>query len=329
MDSDPDVRPSHLLEKLIAADSQPVSVQQQRVEMVGMLDVVGHRSGQKNRQVLESVVVSMPDSLSLAPVAIDARQLVDAQRGLQVHHVVLEACFHHLVMFVTFIGKAFPGVAAEPVQAECLDAGGVFVAVGDGHAPFAGDDVLGHVEGKTADVAERAGFAAADLGFDGMGAILNHMEPMAAGDGHEGIHCAWSACKMHRDNGPGFFGNFAFHIFRVHVHGLALAIDHDRPAACVDDGIGRCGKGHGRDDDLVSGFDPDRQHGQVQGRRAGVERQGVPHSLKGAEHFFKTLYFRTGADPAGAQCKEDFPDFFFLNQRASKDQKIFSGRHVE
>ena len=293
-----------------------------------MLAVTGKRSGQKNRQVLESVVVCMPDFLSSLPIAIEARQLVDAQRCLQVHHVVFESGFHYLVMFVSFIGEAFPGIAAEPVQTECLDAGGVFVVVGDGHAPFAGDDVFGHVETVAANGAESAHLFALKFGFDGMGAILDHMEPVAAGDVRNGVHGAGPAGEVHRDDGPGFFGYFPFRILGVHVHGFTLAVDQDRPAAGVDNGIGRGGEGQSRDDDLVAGLDADGQHGQVQGRRARVERHGKTASRKIPEHFFETMYFWSGADPAGAQGGHYFGDLRLLDERTPEYQKILSARHM-
>ena len=46
---------------------------------------------QEDRQLAEGLAVARPRSRAARQVALDSRELVDAEGGLDVHHVVLEA----------------------------------------------------------------------------------------------------------------------------------------------------------------------------------------------------------------------------------------------
>lgn len=69
-----------------------------------------------NWQIGERFLIPVPDRLAPLPVGFDAGQLMDADGGLQIHHVVFEAAFDHLVVLVTGVTEAVPGVLAHAVQ---------------------------------------------------------------------------------------------------------------------------------------------------------------------------------------------------------------------
>ena len=98
---------------------------------------------------------------------------MNAERGLQVHHVVFETALNHLIVLVALIAETMPGVLAHTVQRENSGAGNMFLAPPQNHPALAGRDVLGHVEAEAAEVAKRPCLAPAVLGLDSVRAILD------------------------------------------------------------------------------------------------------------------------------------------------------------
>src|SRR6266853_3845702 len=118
-------------------------------------------------------VVALPYMKALLPVVLDAADLVHPDRRLQVHHVVFESDFDHLVMLVAFVGKALPRVLRHSVEREHLDSFRDPRVVRQYHAALAGDNILRRVKTKDSAVAEGARLPAAILRLDGVRAVLD------------------------------------------------------------------------------------------------------------------------------------------------------------
>src|SRR6185436_3427170 len=101
---------------------------------------------------------------------------MDADRGLQVRHVVLEAGVDDLVMLVALVAEAAPRIDAHSVQRENLDALDRLSGVRNHHSAFAGDDVLRDIETETAERTESSDCSALPFCFDCVCAILDDGE---------------------------------------------------------------------------------------------------------------------------------------------------------
>ena len=62
---------------------------------------------------------------------------------------------------------------------------------------------------------------------------------------------------------------------RVHIPGLAFAVEEGGMAAQVDHGVGAGGESQRRNQDLIAGADAGQQQGQVEGCGAGAGSEGI------------------------------------------------------
>jgi hypothetical protein len=83
--------------------------------VVGVARVGGGLGRQPERELRELALVAAPNLLSPQPGALEARQLMDSERRLQIHHVVLEAALDHIIMLVALVSEALPRVLGHPV----------------------------------------------------------------------------------------------------------------------------------------------------------------------------------------------------------------------
>ena len=61
-------------------------------------------------QILKGLLVPVPYFFTANPGSLDSFKLVNSDRCLQVHHVVLKASLNHPVVLVAFIAKTAPGI---------------------------------------------------------------------------------------------------------------------------------------------------------------------------------------------------------------------------
>src|SRR4051812_40421426 len=76
---------------------------------------------QPERELSESIQVSIPDLLAPSPARFDLFKLVKADGRLQIHHIIFKAALDHLVVLVALIAKAFPRIFAHPMQPKHFD----------------------------------------------------------------------------------------------------------------------------------------------------------------------------------------------------------------
>src|SRR5262245_13689495 len=165
--------------------------------MVGVPGPFFGRGWQRQGQILECTLIDLPYLLAPPPVRFHAPQLVDPERRLDIHHVVLEAALDDLVVLIALVGEPFPCILAHPVQREDLEAiRGVFARRED-HPPFARRDVLRDVEAETTKLSERPDVLALVGRLDSMGTIFDQQESMLLRQPAEPIHIAWTTGKVH------------------------------------------------------------------------------------------------------------------------------------
>ena len=231
VDARADVFPVQCLLNLVPALLDIVDVDQECVQVSGMDGVGPGGRRYEHRQIAERIIVPPVYLLAASEIFIYARELVDAERRLQIRHIVFIARVYHLVMFEPLVGVAAPGAFAHAVKAVHLYLLRPLVVVGGHHSTLAGDDVLRHVKAEAGEVADGPDFPPLVHGLYGVGRILYDEQVVVPRDFEERVHVAWTTGKMNGDERPRFFGDLFPYFFGVYVHRAAVDIreNRDRP----------------------------------------------------------------------------------------------------
>ena len=134
---------------------------------------------------------------------VDAGQLLQADRRLQVHHVVLEAGFDDLVLRRAAAGVARPRVAAHAVQRHHPDPLGPIGAVGRDHAALAGRDVLHGVEAEGGEIGGGADAPRSGGGAERVRGVVDDRQAVARGDAAEARQRRRPSGEVHRQERRG------------------------------------------------------------------------------------------------------------------------------
>ncbi len=317
----PTPRARSSVDEFIAADVELVQVQAEGVEMPGMAAVVARG---RHLHFLESGQAALVDagvSRAQGMQALDFFELAQADGGLHVAEVVLEAGLEHLVIPAPLFGVAIPGVLGDAVQAEHAHALGQGGVVGGDHAAFAGGDVLGGVEAEGRGGAGRAGGSgreAAILSVGGVSGVFDDVEM-------RGVAAICQISSMRQGSPARCTGMMA----RVRqVTRAATQAGSRLPSGPTSASTGvapTCRmtltvaqKVSGSRDDFVALADAGRGQGQVQAGGAGVHRQRVAGAGVLPEMRFETRRALAGGQPAGAQSIRHLGDFFLADGRHVK-----------
>ena len=322
MDPHADLLACHGVQKLIAAYPRPCPVDQERVQVVGMPGAGLHGSGRPDGKPRERFLIFPPDSLPLLPVLLDSRKLVDADRRLEIHHVVLESRFHDVIVLEAGIAEPFPRIFAHPVKPEHLDAVRVLRSPGDHEPPLPGHDVLGRIEAEAAEIAHRSGLLSLVLGLDGVRTVLDDGQIVFTRDRHDGVHGACTSCEMDREDGPrpprDFFQDFR----RVNVHCPRLDVCEHGSAPRVYDRVHRRTERHRTGDHLVPRPDVPSRQADVQCRRAGVERGSVCGPLVRRKVTLEPRHLRSSPQPCLCHGIKDLFLLLLFDQRLPENEKF-------
>src|SRR4051794_22249117 len=98
---------------------------------------------------------------------------MNAEGGLQIHHVILKTAFDDLIMLESRITVAAPCIMAHSMEGKNLQPLHIRLITGKNHSALPGTDILGRVKTEAAKIAQRSRHSAAMVGFDSVGAILN------------------------------------------------------------------------------------------------------------------------------------------------------------
>ena len=129
---------------------------------------------------------------------VDAGQLLQADRRLQVHHVVLEAGLDDFVLRRAAAGVARPRVAAHAVQRQHPDALGPIGAVGRDHAALAGRDVLHGVEAEGGEIGGGADAPRSGGGAERVRGVVDDRQAVTRGDAAEAGQRRRPSREVHR-----------------------------------------------------------------------------------------------------------------------------------
>ena len=171
---------------------------------------------------------------------------------------------------------------------------GQLVVVGGEHAAVAGAaEVLGRIEAEAADVADRAGAAAVELGADRLGGVFDDRQPGARRRFEQigSISAHWP------NRWTGSMALVAGVISpldgrRIDVERVRIDVGEDRPGAQPGDGAGGGEEGEAGQDHLVARPDVQGHQRQQQGVAARGTADGVPRLAVVGHALFELLDVR-------------------------------------
>ena len=140
-------------------------------------------------------------------------------------------------------------------------------------AAFPGGHVLCFMKAHGAERAEAPQRTPAVAGEESLRRILDHQQPVTAGNVEDRIHLAADAGVMHRHDRPGARRDRRFDQRFVEVGGIGADVDKYRGGAAEDERIGRRDERERRHDDFVAGADLGEQGRHLERRRAGMGEQ--------------------------------------------------------
>src|SRR5712691_8869369 len=109
------------------------------------------------RKVTEFSMVSLPYLVAPLPVFLDAPELMDSDRRLDIHHIIFVATIDDIVVLVALVAESPPCVFAHAVEREDFDLIRPRLICRQDHSSLARCHILGHVEAEASKSAECAG----------------------------------------------------------------------------------------------------------------------------------------------------------------------------
>ena len=260
---------------------------------------------------------------------VEALQLVDPDRGLDVGHVVFEAGKDDVVTPRALGRVALERVTAHAVQAPHARLVEKLRRAGQ-HPALAGGQVLGRVErerdqvGDVHAVGGRADHPAAVARGQRVRRVLDHGKSVPAGDVVDAVHLRRMSVQVHGQDRLDAFGALdrRLDLVGVDVERVRVHIHEHRARALVLDHVNRRDEGHVRADDCVALTDAQRGQRDVQGGGGGVDRQRGRRADVGAKVVLETLRPLAGRDPAAAQSLDDLLDLLVAYQRRREMQEL-------
>ena len=163
------------------------------------------------------------------------------------------------------------------VQAQAIGECFVF---GREHAAVAHPaEILGGIETEAADVSPRSGRPIPVAGTNRLGRIFHDVQIVLLSDPVERIHRRALTEQVHWNDRARGARDRRFHLLRVDVEGDRVDVHKDRLRTHAPHAAGRGKEREARHDDLVTGADPQRHHGQQQrvASRRTTDARGTSH----------------------------------------------------
>ena len=279
---------------------------------------------QLDRELGEGLVVALPDLGATLEAGLHPGELMEAEGGLDVGHVVLEAGHRRGVVAVPRVGEASPGVVAQAVEGVALDRLRERRARGGHHPALAGGHVLGDVEAERSHVPDDPDAPAPVLRSDRVGRVLDHHQVVSSRDVHDRVHVARTPVEMHRDDGPRAGRDGGLDALGIDEAGAAVAVGEHRYGSRMDDRVRGCHEGHRGGDHLRARADPGRDQAEVERGGAGADRDRVLGAGMGAKELLEAGDLGPGSEPPRAQGVDDLGDLGLSDQGSPEDEEPLS-----
>mmetsp|Transcript_12586 Transcript_12586/g.31832 ORF Transcript_12586/g.31832 Transcript_12586/m.31832 type:complete len:246 (+) Transcript_12586:381-1118(+) len=179
-------------------------------------------------EVRECRAVERRDLLAAGDELVEAGQLGEPERALDVRDAVVVPQRHHLVVVHALAG-ALERVGGDAVRAEQLELGVVLLGVRDDHAALAGAEVLDGVEREGGEVREGADGAAVERRAVGVRRVGDEHEVVLVADRAERDVVAGLAAVVHREDGLGARRDLG-------LDGGRVDVERGREDVCEDGG---------------------------------------------------------------------------------------------
>src|SRR5207244_1526200 len=119
-----------------------------------------------------------------------------------------------------------------------------------------GDNVFRDIEAEATEIAKGTGGLAVVSGFDGVSAILDHLELMLFCQSAKPVHVTGPAGKMNGQNRPGPRSDLPRDLDWIDIHGHGINVCQNGLQTGMDDGIDRGAEGQRRGNDLIARLQP-------------------------------------------------------------------------
>ncbi len=244
-------------------------------------------------------------------------QLRQADRGVDVGQVELAAGLFDI--------HAIHAGADHALQPQALGAHGFFGRVHHQAAAFDGGDVLVGLEAEADQVAKGADALAAPARVDCLRGILDHAQPVLAGNGVQAVHVHRQARQVHRHDGARARRDRGLDGIQVEIARARVNVDEHRPRAHCQHHVGSGDPGDWRGDDLIAR--PDIGNAQRDFHRCRAVGEGAHRASaeQVRQRGLEGLHLRAGGDPARGQHLADFGNGGGVDVRPDKRQE-FRGR---
>ena len=168
-----------------------------------------------------------------------------------------------------------------------------------------GPQGFARIETETRRAAERAHGSALVLGAMRVRRIFDERQVMSLAHRPEAIHVTGMPEKMDRQHRLGARRDGALDQVWIQIAGRVLRVHIDRLGADVRDGPTGGNESERSGNDLVAGLDVEQAQGQVQRRRAAVDRDRVPRAAEFRKVLLELLHIRSQAETALVQSTGD------------------------
>ena len=174
--------------------------------------------------ILERISVSLGELGASRVESVELWKLMNAERGLDIHHVELVSRFRDIIELLSHFAEAGPCLAVDAMKAKPLQLlVQRLVRKGD-RASFARRHILVGVKREYLNVSAGSYPLTFVARSNGMGRVLDDANAASFGKVIEWIEVDWKACKMDGHNRPGSRADDFLHFGYVEVIGVCIHI---------------------------------------------------------------------------------------------------------
>src|SRR5262245_56939848 len=276
MESDADVRVEELLHDGVPPEPELFEPQAHDEEVPRVPSRIGHgREHLDRRQGGEGLAVPAGDARPRREELLEAGELGEAERGLDVRQVVLEAERDDLVVGERALPVPAPRVAADAVEAEKAETVRERGIVRRHHAALAGRDRLDGVEAEDGGGGAAADGATTIPRAERVGRVLDQRDAAAGGDRLQGVQVERLTREVDGQDRARARRDRALDRVGQDLERPRIDVDEHRARADGEDHVTGRGPRHRGRDDVVAATDPGGEECEVEAGRRRADRDRV------------------------------------------------------